>query len=149
MREMRMTGSNEKELKSGIKFILNNLEYDKKIEEITHIIVEDRVLYAFSFTNGRLDNEPGKLPISIDSEGFASMVSLWWSKQEMPEIENYCDGTIEKGFILSSGRNWGNLNIDNDFGIEHVNDDLENDAIIKLKNLACITIAVNVEEWGK
>ena len=149
MREIRMTGSTELELKRGIEFILNNQEYKESIKQITHIIVEDYALFAFSL-NERLRNEPGLLPIPTDTEGFASMAALWWSGHDSPEVDTYCDGTIEKGFILSSGKDWGELNIENDFGVSNDRFEVSNKKhLIKMNNIACITILINNEEWGK
>ena len=149
MREIRMTGSTELELKRGIEFILNNQEYKEEIKHITHIVVEDYALFAFSLSD-RFKNEPGLLPIPTDAEGFASMASLWWSGHSAPEVESYCDGTIKKGFILSSGKNWGELNVECDFGNSNYNNEVSNEKhLIKMKNIACITILINNEEWGK
>jgi len=150
MREIRLTGTSIEELKRGIEFVLNNQEYGEGIKQITNIEVTNNCLYASSRNDRYLEQYPdeSKLPIPVDIDGFASMVSMWWEKQEKPNYDSYAD-CAKKGFIISSGRDWGELDAAGDFGNPNKNfTSDENNSVIKMNN-SDITIIINEEIYSK
>lgn len=149
MREIRLTGTTEQELKNGIIFALDNLEYAKENFVITNIRVTDNALYA-SYRNERMQKEypqDDKLPIPIDVDGFTSMVSLWWSSKENPNYDSYADCS-KKGFIISTGRDCGELDAAGDFGVAPQISQNENNSIIEMDS-SDIIIIINEEIYGK
>ena len=155
MKEIRISGSTEEELKEAIKLVLSHQEYDRVINFISHIKTTDNAVFGYELHDFFLDDNGYRskysdmeLPLPIDIEGFASMIALWWSNKLKPYYHN-TDGTSKKGFIISSGRNWGQLDASSEFGEYSWLKDMDTEPIVEMQNLACITIIINEQVWGK
>ena len=152
MRQIRMSGTEEDELKAAVKFILSNPEYasvDNSEIKITNIEIKNKCIYAYSYGNNRhFKDRPGMLPVPLSIDAFIAMIIDWWKAEEPFDVDYGFDGTVKKGFLTTSGKDWGSIQRD-DGGFD-VTGSIENsESEIKCDNLHDIIIAVNNQYYGK
>lgn len=146
-----MSGTDEVELAKGIEFILNNPEYGETKDDfrITNIEIKNKCIYAYSYGNNKyFKDRPGKLPVPLSIESFISMAVDWWKSEESYDEDSYFDGTIRKGFLLTSGKDYGAIHRD-DGGYDAIGKIGEAEEEIQCDNLHDIIIAVNNQYYGK
>lgn len=152
MRQIRISGTEPEELSEAIRFILEHQEYSRNVQEITHIKVKSNHIVAYEltpkhFSGPTYDKKYGKLPLNLDIEGFISTAVKWWQSQPKPDGDPCFDGTIQKGFLVSYGKDYGTLSPD-EFGYTA---DYKNpkDTDVEFDNIHSITIIVNNQYYGK
>lgn len=154
MRQIRMSGEDISDLKSGIKFILENPQYNKENKtKITHIKIDKNILTAYSlpdsdFFKTHKDYKDFALSIPVSIDTFTSMASEWFESAKIPlEVEEPDnDGTTKEGFILMYGKDWGSFDWQSDFGQDSYGND---NTVIKMDNIYSIMIIKNYQVYGK
>ncbi len=149
MRQIRMSGTDEQELREAIAFILGHQEYSGNVLEITHIRIEKNHIVAYELKSDYFDSKAekyGKLPLAMNAEGFIATAIKWWQDQPQPQSGSF-DGTVKKGFLVSYGKNYGSLDPD-EFGYD-TSHSKKKDTDVEFDNIHCITIMVNNQYYGK
>lgn len=154
MRQIRMSGEDISDLQKGVKFILENPQYNKENKtKITHIKIDKNILTAYSlpdsdFFKNHKDYKDAALSIPVSIDTFTSMAAEWFETANIPdEVEEPdTDGSLNKGFILMYGKNWGDFNWQCDFGQDTYK---SGNTVIKMDNIYSIVIIKNYQVYGK
>lgn len=154
MRQIRMSGTNILELQKGVKFILENPEYNEENKtKITHIKIDKNILIAYSlpdsdFFKTHKDYKDFSLSIPVSIDTFTSMAAEWFETTKIPlEVgEPDTDGSLKEGFILMYGKNWGDFDWQCDFGQDTYK---TGNSIMKMDNIYSIVIIKNYQVYGK
>ena len=155
MNEIRISGDNPKDLKKAILFVLENTNNRKSFDQpnINSMEVHSDHIIANAYYNDIFERyseyKKNKLPIALTQEAFADSVVEWFKTANPREKQDsYFDGTIKKGFIVMTGRDWGEFAPGTDFGYTGYDSNRNKNSIVEMKHND-IYVFVNWQMYGK